>query len=70
MLRRGLGSSFTSTIRGRYTLRVAHGPQQAQINYVTELPTGAPVRWRPHLMEIDYENLYRPGIVNQVPDAL
>ena len=33
-------------------------------------PTGRLMRWRLRLLEFDYEILYRPGRVHQVPDAL
>ena len=33
-------------------------------------PTGRLMRWRLRLMEFDYEIVYRPGRVHQVPDAL
>ena len=33
-------------------------------------PTGRLMRWRLRLMEFDYEIVYRPGRVHQVPDVL
>ena len=33
-------------------------------------PTGRLMRWRLRLLEFDYEIVYRPGRVHQVPDAL
>ena len=33
-------------------------------------PTGRLMRWRLRLMEFDYDIIYRPGRVHQVPDAL
>ena len=33
-------------------------------------PTGRLMRWRLRLLEFDYEVMYRPGRVHQVPDAL
>ena len=36
----------------------------------TNDPQGRLMRWRLRLMEFDYEIVYRPGRVHQVPDAL
>ena len=33
-------------------------------------PTGRLIRWRLRLMEFEYDIIYRPGRVHQVPDAL
>ena len=52
----------------RFVVRTDHNALRWMMT--TNDPQGRLMRWRLRLMEFDYEILYRPGRVRQVPDAM
>ena len=70
MLRGCLGNLNFETLHRGHQVRRADRPKRSPLDSDHQRPPRAPNEWRLRLMEFDYEIVYRPGRVHQVPDAL